>query len=212
MWRETKHNRAFTLVELLVALMVTSIVLGAVATLAYALGTANDALGDTGEKQAQVRYATLKISELIRHCKLICDVQNESLAIWRADDDDDGEIDIRELVYIETEPATQSLQLVEFSPPPIHEDRVVRLDEIQGHTIRPWLTGNCEVIYTVLVSQCSSVRFVAVPAPPWSKFVNVSFDLLENESTRQYQISASPRNWAGYLLNEAGDAFVSDDD
>ncbi len=65
--RARKKQRGFTLVELLVALMVTSIIFGAVATLAYAVGTAHDASDDTSQKQTYVRFATLRISELIRH-------------------------------------------------------------------------------------------------------------------------------------------------
>ncbi|GAI03761.1 unnamed protein product, partial [marine sediment metagenome] len=41
------------LAELLMALIVTGIILGAVATLAYALGAANDAGDDTAYKQAK---------------------------------------------------------------------------------------------------------------------------------------------------------------
>ena len=53
------------------AMVITSIILGAVATLAYAMGVANDAGNDTTYKQAQVRYATLRISELIRNCRFV---------------------------------------------------------------------------------------------------------------------------------------------
>ena len=45
----------FTLAELLVALTVSSIILAAVAALAYAVGSANDSTDDTERKQAQVR-------------------------------------------------------------------------------------------------------------------------------------------------------------
>jgi len=70
--KRPKHNfKGFTLVELLVALVVTSIILAAVATLAYALGTVNDSSNDTAVKQAQLRYATLRISDLIKYSKLV---------------------------------------------------------------------------------------------------------------------------------------------
>jgi len=69
------RNKGFTLVELMVVtLIVTGIIMSAIATLAFAFSSAYDATDDTDRKQAQVRYASLRISELIRHCKLICAV------------------------------------------------------------------------------------------------------------------------------------------
>ena len=54
------------MIELLVAMVVTSVLLTSVATLAFALGSANEATGDTSLKQAQIRYTTLRIQELMR--------------------------------------------------------------------------------------------------------------------------------------------------
>ena len=73
--RKTKYNKAFTLAELLVALMVTSIVLAAVATLSFVIGSANDSTGDIAVKQAQIRFATIKIRDLIGSCRTICHLQ-----------------------------------------------------------------------------------------------------------------------------------------
>jgi len=90
-----KHNRkGFTLVELLVALIVTSIVLAAVATLAFAMGTADDSSNDTAVKQAQLRYATLRISELIRHSKLVCTATANHIELWLADVNEPAYIDV----------------------------------------------------------------------------------------------------------------------
>ena len=105
-----KHKRqnsvfrcgAFTLVELLVALMVMSIILSAVAALAFAMGSANDASDDTSQKQAQLRYATMRISELIRQCRLICATLDDDVVVWKSDYNDDNTIDVNELAYIET--------------------------------------------------------------------------------------------------------------
>jgi len=82
-----------TLAELLVALMVTSMLLAAVTTLTFALDSANDDAEDVGESQARIRYTTLKASELIKHCKLICAYYNNELVIWMSDDDSDEKID-----------------------------------------------------------------------------------------------------------------------
>lgn len=184
--RDTRYEDGFTLVELLVALMVVSIIFTAVATLAYALGAVNDATNDMAEKQAQVRFATLRISELIRHCKLICAAPGNDVVIWKADDDGDNEIDPNELVYVEAGENRDHIQL-------------------RGPNINP----------VVLIPQCSNVqfRFDEPALPPMKrKFVSISFDLVENGVARQYQISAALRGWAGHLLNEAGNTIVSDDD
>ena len=183
--RNTKYESGFTLAELLMALIVTGIILGAVATLAYALGAANDAADDTTWKQAQLRYATLRISELIRHCKLIYDTPDNDIVVWKADKNVDDIVDSNELVYIETGGGRDYIQLREEDKNPV-----------------------------VLIPQCSNVEFgfdePLVP-PTLRKFVSISFDLVENGIERQYQISAGLRSWAGNLVDSSGN-LVSDDD
>jgi len=185
-----KHNfNGFTLVELLVALMVTSIIFAAVATLAYALGTANDATDDRAEKQAQVRYASLRISELIKYSKLVYAASESEIVLWLDYDKDEHLDESTELVVIKKVGLENGdIQLCEFNsaPEPV-----------------------------VLIRRCSNVqfRFDEPLLPPMKrKFVSISFDLVENDVACQYQISAALRGWAGHLLNEAGDAIVSDDD
>ena len=177
--------KGFTLVELLVALMVMSIVLTAVVTLAHALGAANDSSNDTAEKQARVRYATLRISELIRYCKLIYDTPDNDIVVWKADNNGDDIVDANELVYIETGLGRDYIQLREASGSPV-----------------------------VLIPQCSNVQFrfdEPLLPPPQRKSVSISFDLTENDIVRQYQINATLHGWAGHLLDGNGN-IVSDDD
>ena len=199
--------KAFTLVELLVALMVTSIVLTAVATLAFAMGKANETSSDSSEKQARVRYASLRISELVRGCKLICGVPGGELAIWRADDNDDGKINPTELVYLEVGPGRDRLQLLDFS---WSASWALTLSEIQDINTKDALILSCTARRTVLVPQCNNIRFVLDVSPPMTKFVSISFEVLEDAIARRCQINASLRCWAGYLLD--GNEIVSSDD
>ena len=201
-----RYEKGFTLVELLVALIVTGIVLAAVATLAFAVGAANDETDDTSQKQAQIRHATLRISELIRYCKLICGMPGDDLAVWRADDNGNGQININELVYIERGTGRDYLRLCEF---PSSDTSVVNLSDIDTLS-----TSDYDVVtYVSLVPQCSNVQFGFLPElPPKSSFVTISFDIVENDIVRQYQISTALRGWAGNLLNDTGDSLVNDDD
>ena len=202
--KNMKYRTGFTLIELLLALIVTGIILAAVTTLAFAVGTANDTADDTIQKQAQVRYATLRISELIRHCKLICGTPNGDLALWRADNNADGQININELIYIERGIGQDYLRLCEF---PSSDFSIVNLSDIQTLS-----TGAYSVTYILLLPECSNVDFSLDAAPPYSKFASISFDILENGIIRQFQINAALNSWAGNMLDAGGNNIVSDDD
>ena len=202
--RDVRYKRGFTLVELLLALIITGIILAAVTTLAFAVGAANDTTDDTGQKQTQVRYATLRISELIRHCKLICGTPNSEIALWRADNNGDAQININELVYIERGVGGDYLRFCEF---PLSDTSIVNLSDIQTLS-----TSSYSVTYIPLVPQCTNVQYSFDVLPPYSRFVSISFDVLENGIVRQYQINTSLRSWAGNLLDVGGNNIVSDDD
>jgi len=207
--QDIQDKSGFTLIELLVALMVMSIVLAAVATLAFAMGSANDASDDTSQKQAHVRYATLKLSDLIKNCKLICGTADNDLAIWRADDNDDGQINPSELVYLEAGQDRNYLQLLDF---PSAWSWPILLSSIQSGTAKEELKLIFEERQTVVLAECSNVEFRLDSAVPQSRFVSILFDVTENEAEHQYQINAAVRGWAGHLLGADGDSIVSDDD
>lgn len=206
-----RHRSGLTLVELLVAVVVTGIVMSAVASLAFAISSANRATDDTSQRQAQVRFATMRISELIRHCKLMCYVNANELAVWRADDTPGGEgqVNAGELVYIEID--NNRIRFMDFSSVPAALETVpLALDQLEG--LKPSLMSDCTERHAVLVPDCSNVDFGFLPAlPPQSKFVTISFDILENNAVRRYQVNAALRGWAGHLL-DSGNAIVSDDD
>jgi prepilin-type N-terminal cleavage/methylation domain-containing protein len=208
--KNTRYNNGFTLVELLVALIVASIVTTAVVTLAYAMSSAGDVTDEMSRKQAQVRFATVRISDLIRHCKLVCYASADEMAVWRADDKPkDGKINIGELTYIEAGSARNHLRLYTFTPSSSAE---INLGSIGALATNWWSAYGSLDDPLSLIPECSNVQFGFLPAlPPQSRFLTISFDVVENDATCQYQINAMLRAWAGNLLGSSGD-IVSDDD
>jgi prepilin-type N-terminal cleavage/methylation domain-containing protein len=202
--KNIRYKTGFTLIELLLALIVTGIILAAVTTLAFAVSVANDTVDDTSQKQSQVRYATLRISDLIRHCKLICGTPNGDLAVWKADSNDDGQININELIFIEKGASADYLRLCEFPP---SDTSIVSLNSIQTLS-----TSGYSVTYVQLVPECENVQFSLDTTPPFTRYVSISFDVLENENNRKYQINISLSSWAGNLLDAGGNNIISDDD
>ena len=211
--RRKTYPKGFTLVELMVALIVTGIIMSAVATLAFAFSTANDATNDTDRTQAQVRYATLRLSELIRHCKLICGMNGTDLVIWRHDDvpGGEGQINPDELVFIETD--SDHIRIMTFSNCPSWlTTYLVCLSWLQDTWIKTTLMSYCDEDYVVVIPECSNVQFQFDASPPQSRFVSISFDLTENGITRHYDIDSSLRCWAGHLIDAAGTDLITDDD
>jgi prepilin-type N-terminal cleavage/methylation domain-containing protein len=206
--RDTRYKNGFTLAELLIALIVTSVILAAVATLAYAVSSANDATDDTSQKQAHVRYATLRISELIRNCRLVFNESSRGLGVWRADDNGDGQINVDEFVYVNKGDSGDCLRFVEFSGA---SNPALSISDLET-TISTFLSSGFNPEYTNLIPECSDVEFVTDVSPPWSRTVSISFNLEENGVTHNYQINSTLRAWAGHLLNQAGSLVSEDDD
>jgi prepilin-type N-terminal cleavage/methylation domain-containing protein len=206
------HNRkAFTLAELLITLIVTSILLAALATLAYAVSSAASTDSDIAVTQAQLRQGTLRLQELIRDCRLVCAVSTVDLAIWRADDNNDGAINVNELVYIEwlVGEGAETLQLCRFAS--ATNPRVT------------FSAGSLSMTKAQLVSSHSGTRIPLIPDgynvqltldldPPSTRQVTVSLDMTEDDAVKHYEVHTALRAWAGHLLNDTHDKLVSDDD
>lgn len=205
--------KGFTLVELIIALTVTAMILTSVVSLAYALGTATDAAEDISRDQARIRYATLKLSHLLKNCKLVCAVPGNDLLIWRNDDNSDNLININELVWIMTGPQRDYIKLCEFNSSTNSKKNLIDIRTINQ---LQQLKNNNNATETMIIPQCIGAEFLfdVTPNPPTRiKLVNLSFRLLDDDGrTQLYQIHAALRCWAGNLLDPAGSAIVSDDD
>ena len=207
-----RNRNGFTLVELLVALMVSSIILTAAATLAYSLGKLNSSSGDSARVQAQVRYVMLRLTDLVKQSRLICSMPAGDLALWRADDNGNNQININELIYIDKGAGSDRLRICEFTSAGNSQINLCDIDTLASQW---WQGFGASPVYTTMIPQCSNVEFLTKPdnvEVPYRRFVSISFDIIENEATRHYQINAALRCWAGHLLNDSGDAVESDDD
>jgi len=202
--------RGFTLAELLMAVWVTSIILAAVATLSFALGSANDSSDNTSDIYSRIRYTTVRMSELLRSSKLVCANSGSGVAIWRADDSGDNQINPGEIIYFEA--ITGNLNLVSFKAAGITASFVLTLSDISNGQARAWLEANCQVDSVTLINNCSNVSFTVDQSPPFTKQLNIFFTVNQNGIARNYQISGKLRCFADYLLNSSGQIDPVDDD
>ncbi len=163
-------------------MVVTGIILAAAATLAFAMSSSGSATEDISFKQAQIRFASLKLTELIHRCRLVYSYNagTGSVVLWQ-DSNGDNNVTTDELVTLE---AGASRNYIKIQEPGV---------------------GSFFVI-----PQCSNVQFSFDQTPPRSKSINIAYQMTENGIVHQYRLNTSLRSWAGNLLN--GSTIVSDDD
>jgi prepilin-type N-terminal cleavage/methylation domain-containing protein len=206
----SRRGRGLTLAELLVALAITGIILSSVAAIAHAVTVATESSKDIGTKEAYLRYTIVRLSEMIKQCRLICGNPGDDLVLWRADDDGDKLIDPSELVFIEAGPARNYLRILEFKTAPAG---TVTLSNIRSGTAKTNLLASFVPTETAIVPSCSNAQFLGLNATiAMSKSAAISFNISEGREQRKYQINASLRCWSGNLLSSSGDTLVSDDD
>ncbi|MDD5135095.1 MAG: prepilin-type N-terminal cleavage/methylation domain-containing protein [Phycisphaerae bacterium] len=205
------QNKGFTLAEVLMAVWVMSIILAAVATLSFALSSANDSADDTSDIQSKVRYTTIRLGDLIKNSKLICYNFGTELAVWRADDNGDSKINGGELVYIETGGSNNCIKILEFKPTGGVAEVSLLLTWITDGSVKSWFKSNCPFNYTTLIDNCSYATFTTDTAAPFSKKVSLFFGIGQNGIIQNYQLNTYLRCQADSLLS-AGGQIVSDDD
>ena len=200
----------FTVIELITSLMISFIVLTAIVTLAYAMSSAYNSTIDINEKQAHIRYTTLRISELIKYSKLICDASPYEIVIWRADDNNDNQINVSEITYIETG-GGKYLRLLQFNPLSRY-DSALPLSLIRSAFLKSFLIYWYTETYTTLLEKCYDATITLDEHPPYTQLVNISFDIEESQQRRTYQISSALRSSVSSLINQYGTLSRSDDD
>ena len=98
MKRSTKKS-GFTLVELMIALLVSSIILSAVATLAYATGSAKEVTDQMGREQTVLRHVNVRLTDLIMRADGVVSASAGGFELWY-DANADGVVDVDESTQV----------------------------------------------------------------------------------------------------------------
>ena len=206
---KSRVKTGFTVIELLVALVVTSVILSAIATLAFAMSTATRSGEDVAFAQTEVRTAMMQLVELIRDCRMVCAAPGDDLVVWKSDDNGDERINLNELVYIERGPGHNVLQLGRFSGAGNPE---VVFNSLHLAATKSDLAAAYTQSDVTLIRSCNNVQFDWDQAPPLTRRLTISFDLTEDYVVRHYQIETSLLGSAQHLLNAGATDLVTDDD
>ncbi|MBC8481121.1 MAG: type II secretion system protein [Planctomycetes bacterium] len=206
-----KKCGGFTLVELLVALSISGFILAAVATLAFAMGSAYDSSDDTMAKQSRVRTTKTVLRNLLCDAKMVFLESDGDLAVWKSDDGD-NRIEDEELVYIEKGIYGNHLYLVSYKNTS-GLSTSFSITNIEDGSAKNFMNFNCaRQTVKFLDDDCRNVWFRFDSSPPSTRLVSIAFELLENGQWKQYHMSCYLSGWAGNLLDGMGNSLISDDD
>jgi hypothetical protein len=160
-----------------------------------------------GESQTYIRYATMRVSELIRGSNMVFATSfvRRGIAVW-TDDNYDGRIDSAELVYVEYDAANDELGIVTYPGGGV----AVTAGDVGSGSARSELDSGGTGNYTGIVFNCTAASFPAVN--PVGDLVSIQLTVEEDGVSKQYQIAARRIVSMDYLLDGSGELRNGDDD
>ncbi|AQT68898.1 hypothetical protein STSP2_02075 [Anaerohalosphaera lusitana] len=181
--------------ELLVSLMVSSIIFGAIATIAHAMSTANTHMDEMGKRQAHLRHSSLRISSLIRD-SIAAWRLDYNVALWTGDSNADGGINADEVIYIETSSDGARISLVDFPD----DNRAATVSSVKSGNFKSLMKSENKARTTDLITDCSSVWFELVG----DEFVSITFNMDDGAGSCKYQICETLAGSGAHLIDTEG--------
>ena len=196
----------FTLAELIIALSVMSIILAAAATLAFAVSTAEAATSKMGQRQAHLRFSSMRIRELARNSCSVFTYSTTGVIFWKDDLNADGKINGNEVawLYVDRVGREYTVNLTEF--PDYSDSLTMGQLQYDNGLMKMRMTDEKT---TVLLTECLSASISLV----MQKLVIVDFSLSAEGQSRKYQMSGGIRASAVFLnKTKALNVQVTQDD
>lgn len=197
-----------TLIELLLSLVIVAMVLAGVSTLAFALSSVKNSTDDISIKQAYVRYAQTQLGDLMRHARLVCYASSDQVVFWTEDTNADGLMNISEMALLSTNNARSSISLTRFSAP---GDPTAAISDVGDQAGQWWQGYGATSTSTAIVPSCSNATFATDAAAPNTRYVSMSFTIVQGGETLRFCVSGYLEARADHSLDSTGEIAADDD-
>jgi prepilin-type N-terminal cleavage/methylation domain-containing protein len=188
------RRRGFTLTELLIAIMITGIILSAVASLTYAVSRLWAHNGASDQVGHHLDSAAGQVSSAVRGCRVVLHEGASRVGLWGGDLDADGEIDVRELVLIGYQPARQRLVRIQWDASPATAE--VSPDAFVGADGWSQVVDAHEAVKkeAVLAEDVTACSFTLDKPPPETRRMTVELTIVQGGYSRTSRFTASVRS------------------
>lgn len=192
---------AFTLVETLIAAMVTALVATAGTTMIFAVSSGTTQTRGVRSSKSVGQYALLRVGRTIREARAIGKLTSSSVTLWAKDLNQDDVINAGELGFIDYDSVAKQLLYGALDPasginPATVIPQSVFVDSAQLLALVP----DSARIAVVWADGIESLVLTGYPSNTETRIVNTRLTIGVGSKEVAYQTTASPRAPADYLF------------
>lgn len=185
-----QNLKAFTLVELIIAMVMTVIISSAVIGLSYAASQSYENAERASTQQSRIRTASLKIADILKCSLLVCRTGDDGLGLWLEDTNGDKAVNLPELLYVLSD-SSGNISLVSFEAEGYWAQKKLSLAKLCQADYEKELECYFSVKRTVLLEDCTNIRFFWNKDAPNTNLISITFDIDSEPGKKTYEIAAS---------------------
>ncbi|MCZ6698323.1 MAG: type II secretion system protein [Planctomycetota bacterium] len=194
------RRRGFTLIELMLAGMITALVAAAGASLIFATTGASRELGGIRNTKTAGNYALSQIASRIRQARAIGDLRSNQLSLWVEDANGDDVANLNEIATIRYRSGEKTITYLVLDPARASGSFVVPEWVLTSAPSSQQMISMGGPQPTVWADDVETFSFSGYPQETDTRIVEVRFTIGQGAGAISFQTTASPRAPADYLF------------
>ncbi len=200
-WFRRARRGGFTLVETLIAGMVTALVATAGTALVFAVSSGTTQTRGVRNSKSMGQYALSRIGRAIRQARAIGGVTSTSVTLWVDDVNQDDVVNADELGFIDYDPSTNQVLYSALDPSSgIDPALVIQLNKFAAPGQVRALVPESARLAVVWADGVESFVLSGYPSTADARIVSTRLTIGVGDEEVAYQTAASPRASADYLF------------
>ena len=195
-----RRRSAFTIMELLLAAVISALVATAGAAMIFATINASMGVRDMRDRKTSGQYALSRVAAAIRQARGIGRVHNDQINLWTFDRNGDDIVNLDETAIIHVDGAQKRLVYIEPVPPANGSLAPVSRTDFTSLTALNALITNVSHRNVVWAEDLEAAVFLGQPALTDTRLVEAKLTFGSDPEQEVFQITASPRGSADYLF------------
>jgi type II secretory pathway pseudopilin PulG len=198
---KTRPAAGFTLVEVLLAAMVTALVATTAATIVSAVSSASTQTRDVRTTKQAGHYALGRIATAVREARGIGEVTADSVTLWMSDRNGNDAISVDEASIIRYDAVAKTISCMTPVPPAGNGSLLdILADILTDLSLLRAEIEKVEHTTEVWASDVESLSFQGYPSLTDTKIIQVHFTMGAEEEAVAFSTSAAPRAPGDYLF------------